>query len=68
LTADLDGCILRAMAAPMREKSDPRRPTRELVRSLLAEGKRPADIAAILGLTRARVYQHIRRLRQKEEP
>jgi hypothetical protein len=55
------------MAAPIGEKSDPRRPTRELVRSLLAEGKRPADIAAILGLTRTRVYQHIRRLRREEE-
>jgi predicted ArsR family transcriptional regulator len=50
----------------MRE-TDPRRPTRKLVLALAREGIPARQIAEQLGLTRARVYQHLRRLRADGE-
>lgn len=50
----------------MRE-TDPRRPTRALVRALAERGLSPREISEHLGITRQRVHQHLRRLRADGE-
>ena len=47
-------------------KTDPNRPTREQVKKLRAAGLTVIQIAGALGISRARVYQHLEKLNGKE--
>ena len=45
--------------------TDPRRDTKEKVRQFQAKGLGPSQIALLLGISRQRVHQHLKAIREE---